>query len=314
VPNRVIGEDQLRAELEAMFDKENPAEQVRASGALYERLGLLPAGSDLRALVLELLGTQVAGFYDPETKVFTLISRGEPFGPADRIIVAHEYAHALQDMKFDLSSTEIGDIAEGDRALARTALIEGDATLLMSVWALQNLTPQELGEVQGSTDPEQQAVLDRMPLLLRRQLLFPYVEGTTFAQQRFMASGGFAGIDATFGKLPESTEQILHPDKYAAGEAPVAIQPADVSASIGEGWKLSYQETFGELGTQVWAATASRRPRASPASRRRSNRSRAAWPRPAGPATGRSATTDRTVPGPWCGRRHGTTSSRRRSS
>ena len=254
VPNRVLSEEQLKQELQAAFDKENPIEQVRSSGELYQRLGLLPQGSDLRGLVLELLGSQVAGFYDPETNVFTLVQRAEQFGPADRIIVAHEFTHALQDMKFDLTASEIKDISEGDRALARTAFVEGDATLAMSVWALQNLTADEIQQVQNSQDAEQQAVLDRMPMLLRRRLLFPYFEGTTFAQQQFLAGGGFAGIDAAYAKLPQSTEQILHPEKYAAGEGPLEVKPEDLSGKLGEGWTRAIEETFGELGLQVYAA------------------------------------------------------------
>jgi hypothetical protein len=254
VPNRVIGEEQLKQELQSAFDKENPVEQVRNSGDLYQRLGLLPPGSDLRGLVLELLGSQVAGFYDPDTGVFTLIQRAEGFGPADQIIVAHEYTHALQDMKFDLTSTEIKDISEGDRSLARTAFIEGDATLVMSVWAIQNLTAEELQQVQDSQDADQQALLDRMPLLLRRQLLFPYVEGPAFVQRQYLQGGGFAGIDMAYGSLPQSTEQILHPEKYAAGEAPVEVRPDDLSTALGDGWTRAIEETMGELGLQVWAA------------------------------------------------------------
>ena len=42
---------------------------------------------------------------------------------------------------------------QGDRALARSTLVEGDATLLMSLWAQQHLTPQELGEAAARADP-----------------------------------------------------------------------------------------------------------------------------------------------------------------
>jgi hypothetical protein len=253
VPNRLIDQDQLRAELQQQFDTDNPSAVIGATNDLYKRLGLLPQDADLRSLALDLYSTQVAGFYDTKQRVFTIISRGQPFGPADRIIVAHEYTHALQDMAFDLSSSEVADVAEGDQALGRLALVEGDATLSMSLWALQNLTPEELAQAQVQ-DPTAQAVLDRMPLILRRELLFPYVEGAVLVQNQYLQGGGYRAIDAMFQKLPKSTEQVIHPEKYTAGEAPVEVKPADLSGALGAGWKRSIELVMGELGTQIWAA------------------------------------------------------------
>ena len=54
-----------------------------------------------------------------------------------------------------------------------------------------------------------------------------------------------------FTKMPDSTEQILHPDK--ATEAPVAVTlPADLAASLGSGWTVPLQDTFGELQLGIW--------------------------------------------------------------
>lgn len=255
VPNRIIDTTQLAQELRQQFAKDNPPADVAAEQDLLKRLGLVPQDADLVGLLQELYGSQVAGFYDPETRVFTLISRGEPFGPSDRVIVAHEYDHALQDQRFDLQKLHVTDRAEGDRALAVTSLIEGDATLAMTLWAQQHLTPDELAQVSSSgLDAEQQAVLDRSPILIRRQLLFPYSEGLQFVLGLFGAGGGFGGIDSAFGAPPATTEQILHPEKYASKELGVEVRPADLSTRLGPGWKRSTEQTMGELTLQVWAA------------------------------------------------------------
>lgn len=255
VPNRIIDTAQLAQELRQQFAKDNPPADVAAEQDLLKRLGLVPQDADLVGLLQELYGSQVAGFYDPETRVFTLISRGEPFGPSDRVIVAHEYDHALQDQRFDLQKLHVTDRAEGDRALAVTSLIEGDATLAMTLWAQQHLTPDELAQVGSSgLDAEQQAVLDRSPIIIRRQLLFPYSEGLQFVLGLFGTAGGFGGIDAAFGTPPTTTEQILHPEKYASKELGVEVRPADLSTRLGPGWKRSTEQTMGELTLQVWAA------------------------------------------------------------
>ena len=54
-------------------------------------------------------------------------------------------------------------------------------------------------------------------------------------------------------RMPESTEQILHPEKYAADEAPVAVDlPADLATQLGAGWSVPLEDTFGELQIGIW--------------------------------------------------------------
>ena len=90
-----------------------------------------------------------------------------------------------------------------------------------------------------------------------RQLEFPYAEGFAFAQQ-LHDLGGYDAINAALSTaIPASTEQILHPEKYLANEAPIAISLPDQSPTLNEGndvWSLSYAQTMGELVMQVWAA------------------------------------------------------------
>jgi hypothetical protein len=91
-----------------------------------------------------------------------------------------------------------------------------------------------------------------MPAILRESLLFPYIQGLTFVQG-IQAAGGWAAVDDVFPKPPASTEQILHPDKYAAGEAPLAVGlPADLATRLGTGWKVALEDSFGEFQLGVW--------------------------------------------------------------
>jgi hypothetical protein len=52
--------------------------------------------------------------------------------------------------------------------------------------------------------------------------------------------------------MPLSTEQILHPDKYDSGEAPIAVELPKVAAALGAGWSEAIQDTFGEFQTRTW--------------------------------------------------------------
>jgi hypothetical protein len=226
---------------------------VAASELLYKALGLMPKDQSLKQLYLELLGSQVAGFYDPDKKQLYVVSRTGTVNGADKITFAHEYDHALQDANFAVFKEQKDLLDQTDRALARAAVYEGDATMLMALWAGQNLTPEEFTDVQAAgTDPAAMEILSRTPQILVEGLLFPYTAGQAFVLP-VQSSGGWKAVDALYDDMPRSTEQILHPAKYRAGEEPVAVAlPKTLAADMGKGWKESMQDTFGEFQLGVW--------------------------------------------------------------
>ncbi len=247
VTRDVLDEAGLRAYLEKSFAEDNPASLVASTETLYKALLLMPPDASLENLYIELLTSQVAGLYDDKTKQMYVVSQSGAIGPAEEMTYAHEYTHALQDQHFGLRSV-VGEAKDqGDRTLARTTLVEGDATLLMGLWAQANLTPAELGQVATASDPASEAVLAKMPAILRETLLFPYNSGITLAFGDFQR-GGFGAVDDRFSSPPDSTEQILHADKLAAAEKPIAVTfPGDLASRLGEGWKVSMQDTLGEF-------------------------------------------------------------------
>src|SRR4051794_25817468 len=54
--------------LKASYDRQFPAEKFTQLKLFYVALGLLPADIDLQSVYLGLLDSQVAGYYDPDTK------------------------------------------------------------------------------------------------------------------------------------------------------------------------------------------------------------------------------------------------------
>jgi hypothetical protein len=254
VPYRFITRDQFATQFQQQFAQDNPPDQLKAEEALDKHLGLLPADADLAALVNQLYTSQVLAFYDFTTKDFTVIQQpGGQFTAADRVTVAHEYDHALQDQHWDLEKLRKVDPSEGDRAEAITALAEGDATTLMFQWASMYLTPDEFATLQNSGTPQDQQLLDSMPLLLRKSLLFPYVSGALFILA-LQATGGWGAVNAAWDNPPTSSEQIMHPEKYAAGEQPIPVTLPDLASKLGPTWKTAATETEGELDTGIWLA------------------------------------------------------------
>jgi hypothetical protein len=254
----VLDEAGLRRVTSEGFEKDNPKAVVAANERLLKGLGLLPAEASLQDLYLEMLGSQVAGLYSPDDKQLYVVSRSGNVGPTEKATFSHEYTHALQDQTFDLSTLKLDEVGEGDRGLARLSLVEGDATLVMSLWEVQHLSRLELLQLIGeSLNPELSASLESMPKVLQESLMFPYTSGLTFAQTLQM-SGGWQAVNDAFEHPPASTEQVLHPEKYASGERPVKVDlPDDLAAKMGEGWTVGLEDTLGEFQLRVWLDQAS---------------------------------------------------------
>jgi hypothetical protein len=252
VPRTTIDEAQLREVLAEITAQEQPPEELAATEQLYRGLGLLGPDQSLAAVTGELLGDQVAGFYRTDTGELYVVSRSGDLGVTEKIIFAHEYDHALGDQHFGLDSLTEDAFTEGDRALARTALIEGDGTLLMSLWAQEHLSFTELLELVGMAIGPNQEGLEDAPPFVRESLLFPYEAGLNFAMG-LQLDGGWDAVNRAFASPPDSTEQILHPEKYAAREAPLEVDlPDDLAARMGEGWTQTIDDTFGEFQIGAW--------------------------------------------------------------
>ena len=235
------------------FSKDNPPAVVAANERIMKAFGLLPADASLTDLYISLLGSQVAGLYNPDDKKLYVVSKSGSLGPIEKTTFSHEFTHALQDQNFDLGSLRLDEIGQGDRSFSRLALVEGDATLTMSYWQIQHLSQIELGElIAASGNDASTKVLLGMPTILRESLLFPYTTGLSFVQG-LQGSGGWQAVNDAFTKPPASTEQVLHPEKYASGEAPLAVTlPKDLASTLGNGWKVALEDSFGEFQLGVW--------------------------------------------------------------
>jgi len=241
---------QSRDDIERMLvrnlDESAKPEQLRASEITLRKLGLAPADFRLRSFIIELLTEQVAGYYDPKTREFYLADWIDLDG--QKPVIAHELTHALQDQHFNLRRFEKWPKHDSDAELAAHALIEGDASLVMEQYLANNplrllsfIKSMVLGGV-GSTEK-----LDKAPRVLRESLTFPYLQGVVFAKHAYK-QGGWEEVSAAYKKLPKSTEQILHPEKYFANDEPRSVVLKDISTALGKSWKMADNDVQGEWG------------------------------------------------------------------
>jgi hypothetical protein len=253
VTRQVIDDAELRTMITELFDEETPPAYLAATERLYKALDLIESDADLRDLTLDLLSGGVVGFYrDDQGKLYIVSKTGLP-GVNERITFAHEYDHALQDQNTTVFKDQDGILDQTDRILARQAIYEGDASLLMTVWASAHFGLSDIAELLAlANDPEAAALLNRMPAILRETLTFPYTTGLSFVQAAQL-QGGWSAVDAFYDRMPESTEQILHPETYRANEHPVVVDlPDDLAEQLGTGWSVPLEDTFGEFQLGIW--------------------------------------------------------------
>jgi hypothetical protein len=246
-----LPEAALRFQLMEEFNKESPQEELAADQKLLVALGLFPEDENLEQVLTDVYTEQIAGSYDEETKEITIVAGKNTNSATDELTMSHETTHALQDQNFGLDKPPLDNKAyNGDNELAVTSLIEGDATVTMINYGRKYMTMQQLQDV-GNQEVESKE-LDAAPTYIRESLLFPYQQGTTFAQELY-ASGGEDAVDRALAEPPLSSEQIMHPRKYIEDrDNPVSVPVPDISTSLGEGWKKINEDCMGEFDLDVW--------------------------------------------------------------
>jgi hypothetical protein len=225
VPLDYLSRGSLSTYIQELLDTEYPADRAEADERTLLAFDLLPPHPGLRALRARLLEDNVAGFYDerPGKKRLYAISDERTLTPANQLVLAHELRHALQDQYADLHGTvpsAVGDF--DDRRMAFVSLLEGDATLVMERFLMRRLPglPESMGDLGPWAMPAN--IMPGVPQVLQDQLVQPYLVGRDFARA-LLERGGWDALKQAWSRPPLSTEQVLHPEKYFAGEPPRTV-------------------------------------------------------------------------------------------
>jgi hypothetical protein len=235
---------------------------VMTSAVLF---GFLPDGVDYEETVRDLLAASVGGYYEPDGDKFWIIE-GFAAGPLAEILMAHELQHALDDQHYPLEQMLDSVPGDSDRGFALRGVIEGSATSAMNLYLARGVVQdwlQPAGLMSADMIGAQLAAMDKAPVALLADLMLPYLEGNVFLLrggsilQGALRAPAEADLRRAFAEPPQSSEQILHPEKYWDPEhfdPPRAVELPDLSAELGAGWTSVDEDTLGELGCAMLAA------------------------------------------------------------
>jgi len=238
VKRQLVDRDIVTAFLQKHFAEDDDAQRLRRSELVLKKFGLLPRDFDLQSFLVVLLREQVAGYYDPQTKMVNLLDWIDP--EAQKPVLAHELTHALQDQSFglerflkaggDLGASKLeptlADVENDEASAAHQAVVEGQAMVVLLDYELaptghsvvespQIVDALKAWMVTGTADSVE---FRSAPLYIREALTFPYRYGLDFEVQLLTKAGKDPAFAGAFRNPPKTTREIMQPETYLAGE------------------------------------------------------------------------------------------------
>ncbi|HEY6157872.1 MAG TPA: hypothetical protein VIV88_10480 [Gemmatimonadales bacterium] len=244
------------------FDDDLPPAELAGAQAAYRLFGLIPDSLDLRRSMVDLLTEQVAGYFDPDSNALYIPTDIDP--SQARLVISHELVHALQHQYLNLDSL-VELKRQNDRRTAAQSILEGQATLaqilvLMPEQRIESLP--NFWDLRTALGAQQQGmkVFGSAPLWLRESIIFPYLGGAEFVR---WFDREYPGKQPYGALMPISTEQILHPARYAVGDRPDRLafeapgpDPVRYEDGLGEfEIRLLLQQYLGDDSTAALVAT-----------------------------------------------------------
>ena len=226
VPVRYLDRAQLKKYIEQLFDSDYPDELAKKETEFIYLMGFTDKKIVLKPLRKKIILENVGGMYNEKTKELLAVEEFRTLDMFNSPALVHELRHAIQDQHFYLGRLLGAHSDYDDRKLAVLAAIEGDATLVMirqlgfdpdliaEAFSVENVLA--FSALAGASS------LTAAPAIIKYQLLMPYLEGLKFSRE-ILKKKKWKGLNQVLKQPPQSSEQILHPEKYFKLEKPVAV-------------------------------------------------------------------------------------------
>jgi len=225
-------EERIRDEIAGARQQDLLTRRQRALATI----GVIDQDVDLAGALEDMTSGGVVGYYDPETEELVYIGEDDPSAYA-RYVLAHELTHALDDQHFDLMRIDSLFVhCRDELTTAAIAAVEGSAELSAGEVLQRFFDSEDMLSIasEGLENANAAQVAAEAPPFLFQELLFSYQAGARFSRA-LQQEGGRAAVDRSLKRLPVSTEQILHPEKYP-NDVPQQVDVPDLGMRMGKGW------------------------------------------------------------------------------
>ncbi len=249
IERKVLSRQQINALISGRLDEQTSEEEIRQEELFLRLFGFTGDDFDLAEEVVDVMTEQAAALYDYQTKTLYLADWAS--SDMQEFALVHELAHALADQHFDLGKfIESGGSADAD--LARSAVIEGQASWVMTEWLIRrkgrtladDRTIAESAAAASRTEARGYPVYAESPPYIQETLLFPYTDGLLF-QQSMVERFGDGAFRKMFEQPPANTRHILEPEAYFRRER--AAKPKLPNKLRLKGWTRGSEGDIGQL-------------------------------------------------------------------
>ncbi len=269
VKRRLVSKADVEKYARGALAKEEFTQRFAQEELSMKKLGFIPRDFNLGEFLVKSTGQQVAGYYDEETKMISLLN----WVPPDRQepILAHELTHALQDQNYDLrkwmkaalkpagKASKTSDSGNDDGATARKAVVEGQAMVVYVDYLLapmgRNLvnTPDLIYSME---EPAVKAVADSQmlhdaPMILRESGTFAYNEGLIFEGELLHKGGKEMAFPGVFARPPKNSHEVLQPKAYIDGEKLPPLGVPDLKQLLGDEYEVYDSGGIGQLDVRA---------------------------------------------------------------
>lgn len=262
VERKMTSRDELKQLAAKRMQDSETAKKIQRSSAVLMKFGFIPRDFDVQQFAVETTVNELAGYYDPRAKTMYLLN----WLPANTQlpVMAHELDHALQDQNFQLENWFKNDDPKAngptggdasEQQAARRAVAEGHATAVMIEYLLSK-QGRSLAELPQLPAERIQAFADRIitmpatqriPLVMREEMAFPYLYGFLFVQQVLLKAGKEQAYSGIFKRPPDSTRQILEPATYLAHEKLPPLPLPALAEALGKEYEKVESGSIGEF-------------------------------------------------------------------
>lgn len=217
-------------------------------------LGFVKSNFNMMSEFLNHQVDYIGGFYKPIGNEIFIVSTIGMGGYTDLAYV-QEFDQALLNQQFNIKDSGLYPECTFDSQHCRAieALIKGDATLLAEQWAQQYQNTKDVLEQIYSPTPYYLPEDQELAPYLTQDAIFPYRYGAQFVKYYYQ-SGNWGSINSIYNRLPASTSQILHPEKYIVNKLPVDVPDDGVESAMGDEWTLIQNDVLGEWMTYLLLA------------------------------------------------------------
>jgi hypothetical protein len=273
VKRKLVGKAEAEKHFKSQSEDEAQHERrMDETAVVLKKFGMLPEQFDVDSSLRDSTVSGLAGFYDFADKTMYLLNWIAP--ELQKMVMAHELTHALQDQNFQLARFALRPQPEpdvrqmkmqrddsGEVSIARRAVVEGQASVVgydydlqaMGVSLADSSAVRQRAEtyLQGSYDLP--VTIHNAPRLLRELMIFPYREGLQFELALLTHGGRQEAFEEAFKRPPLNTHQILQPEAYFKNEKTSRVEIGDLAAVFGNAYEAYDAGSIGELDVQIMA-------------------------------------------------------------